>query len=157
MVAMMNPLNWHFLCREPVLLIDGGRGAWRPAWSVINRIRADYPHSRQRSRGGQRPSEHIKADPGAGVPATSGGEPYSGVVLEGWRRCDTGREMERDQKPGCRTGPLHTERRTASVWPTNGCVWPSAVVIVSTSMGSVAVMNVMKGSTTATMNPSWSD
>jgi len=54
-----------------------------PAWSVIDRIRADFPHSRQRSRGGQRPSEDIKADPGAGVPAISGGVPYSGATIDG--------------------------------------------------------------------------
>jgi hypothetical protein len=62
-------------------VIDGGWGAFRPAWSVINRMCADCPHRNQRSKGGQRPSEDIKADPGAGVPAISGDEPYSGMTL----------------------------------------------------------------------------
>ena len=80
-------------------MIDGGWGAFRPAWSDINRIRADYPHSRQRSRGGQRPSEDIKAEPGAGLPATSGGEPYSAATIDGWRRCETSRRVEGENKP----------------------------------------------------------
>ena len=72
-------------------MIDGGWGAFRPAWSVINRMCADCPPRRQRSKGGHWPSEDIKADPGAGVPTISGGEAYSGATLEGWRRCDTSR------------------------------------------------------------------
>jgi len=62
-------------------VIDGGWGAFRPAWSVINRMCADCPHRHQRSKGGQRPNEDIKADPGAGVPAISGDEPYSGMTI----------------------------------------------------------------------------
>ena len=72
-------------------MIDGGWGALRPAWSDINRMCADWPHRHQRSKGGRRPSEDIKADPGAGVPAISGGEPYSAVTFDGWSRCDTSR------------------------------------------------------------------
>ena len=64
-----------------LLVIDGGWGAFRPAWSVINRMCADCPHRHQRSKGGQRPNEDIKADPGAGVPAISGDEPYSGMTI----------------------------------------------------------------------------
>src|SRR5665213_4083395 len=72
-----------------LLVIDGGWGAFRPAWSVINRMCADCPCRHQRSKGGQRPNEDIKADPGAGVPAISGDEPYSAVTFDGWSRCDT--------------------------------------------------------------------
>jgi hypothetical protein len=32
---------------------------------------------------GHGPSEDIKADPGAGVPAISGGEPFSAATIDG--------------------------------------------------------------------------
>jgi hypothetical protein len=114
---------------------------------------ANLPRRSQRSRSGRRSSEDIKADPGAGVPATSGVEPYSAAALDGGRWCETNRRIEGTLKPGWGTGPLHTERRTASVWPANGCVWPSSVVLAPSSMGSVAVTHVMKGFITAMMNP----
>ena len=46
-----------------LLVIDGGWGAFRPAWSVINRMCADCPHRNQRSKGGQRPNEDHKGRP----------------------------------------------------------------------------------------------
>ena len=114
---------------------------------------ANLPRRSQRSRDGRKPSEDIKADPGAGVPATSGVEPYSAAALDGGRWCDTNRRIEGTLKPGWGTGPHHAERRTASVWPTTGAVWPSPAVLASTSMGSIAVTKVMKGFITTTMSP----
>ena len=114
---------------------------------------ANLPRRSQRSRSGRRSSEDIKADLGAGVPATSGVEPYSAAALDGGRWCDAGRRIEGTLKPGWGTGPHHAERRTASVWPTTGGIWPSPAVLASTSMGSVAVTKVMKGFITTTMSP----
>jgi hypothetical protein len=113
MIGTMNPLSWHFL-RGSVVLIDDGRGACGPAWSIINRIRADCPHRCRQSRDGRRPSEDIEAGPGAGVPATAGVEPYSGAALDGWRRRDTNRRPEPGSEGSCRTDSDHAERRTAA-------------------------------------------
>jgi hypothetical protein len=56
---------------------------------------ADLPHRCRQSRDGRRPSEDIKADPGAGVPATSGVESCSAAALDGWRRRGTNRRPRR--------------------------------------------------------------
>jgi hypothetical protein len=56
-------------CRSP--------GRWRVGRLLSRLVHhralgADLPHRCRQSRDGRRPSEDIKADPGAGVPATSG-------------------------------------------------------------------------------------
>jgi hypothetical protein len=106
-----------------------------PPGPVINRLRAIS----RTVIGGQWTAKGrasiIKADPGAGVPAISGGEPYSTATVDGRRRCD------------------QPERRTASVYLSVKDVRPSSAALVPTSMGSVAAMKVMKGFMIEMMNP----
>jgi hypothetical protein len=75
----------------PPLAIDGGWGACRPAFSRHRSHTRDFSYRRRLSMDGDGPSEDIKADPGAGVPAISGSEPYSAATIDGKRRRDTSR------------------------------------------------------------------
>ncbi|MHB1710053.1 MAG: hypothetical protein ACYCV7_01420 [Acidimicrobiales bacterium] len=68
--------------------LSGDLVGWRVGGLLPRLVRhralgANLPRRSQRSKGGQRPNEDIiKADPGAGVPAISGGEPYSGMTFD---------------------------------------------------------------------------
>ena len=98
-------------CRSP--------GRWRVGRLVSRLVHhralgADPPHRCRQSRDGRRPSEDIKADPGAGVPATSGVESYSAATLDGWRRRGTNRRPAPVSELVRRTASDHAERRTAS-------------------------------------------
>ena len=95
-------------------LVDGGWGAFCPAWSTIERWEPTLPHRCRQSRDGRRPSEDITADPGAGVPATTGVEPYSAAALDGGRWRDTNRRPDPVSEKDRRTASDHAERRTAS-------------------------------------------
>jgi len=75
---------------------------------------AELPRRSRRSRDGQRPSEDIEADPGTGVPATSGVKPYSAAALDGGRWSGTNRHPEPVNEAGQRTNSDLAERRTAS-------------------------------------------
>ncbi len=121
-------------------MIDDGWGAFRPAWSVINRMCADCPRRCQRSKGGHWPSEDIKADPGAGVPAISGGEAYSGATLDGGRRCDTSRLSGSETVVLC----CSVSRRTAAVRRAITSSTPRTAVRSPTSTRSPTSMGVVR-------------
>ena len=98
-------------CRSP--------GRWRVGRLLSRLVHhralgADLPHRCRQSRDGRRPSEDIKADPGAGVPATSGVESYSAAALDGWQRRGTNRRPAPVSERVRRTDSDHAERRTAA-------------------------------------------
>ena len=80
---------------SPAWWLMAGGALVAPPGPVINRLRAISRTviSGQWTAKGR--ARIIKADPGAGVPAISGGEPYSTATVECRRRCDTNPSAER--------------------------------------------------------------
>jgi len=87
------------------------------------------------SNGRPRAERGHKADPGVGVAGGLRGEPYSAATIEGRRPCDTSRAPN---------GVGMAERRRRLAW---------FRVLAPTSMGSLAMMQVMKGFITCMMCP----
>ena len=90
-----------------------------PPWYTIERWEptSHTGAGSQGTAGGR--ARTIKADPGAGVPATSGVEPYSAAALDGWRRRGTNRRPEPVSDWVRRTDSGHAARRTAAAsWST---------------------------------------
>jgi hypothetical protein len=91
------------------------------------------------------------ADPGTGVPATSGVEPYSGAPLDGGRRRDqTNRRPEPVDNVRDRTDADHAERRTASAASITQSTRTNTNTIIPTS---TKPSSVCEGFTTQVMNP----
>jgi len=95
-------------------LVDGGWGAFCPAWSTIERWEptSHTGAGSQGTAGGR--ARIIKADPGASVPATSGVESYSAAALDGWRRRGTNRRPDPVSEKDRRTASDHAEGRTVA-------------------------------------------
>src|SRR5665213_2577230 len=79
---------------------------------------ADKPIAHTGASGQRAASGRVRKSrptPAPATPAISGGEPYSAATVEGWRRCDTSRQMEGVHQPGWVTGPHDTERAGVGV------------------------------------------